>query len=160
MSGLRCRVFAFSVAFLASVATVPVLASSPFTATAADAAEFRVQAAEVRSAMKPGGRFADVSVENQALVVKQLDRLQEIYDKRGNKPASSRQEVAIVNATSEINALLTGNEDERVVCEQVKKIGSNRVERVCQTVAQRKAAQDEGKKTLHEFRPSGRVGNN
>lgn len=161
MSGHRCRALALSaVLVLASVVTAPVFASSPFAATASDAEEFRVQAAEVRSSMKPGGRFADVTAKDQELVGKQLDRLQEIYDKRGSKPVTPRQQSVIVNATSEINALLTGDEDERVICEQVKKTGSNRPERVCQTVAQKKAIREESKKTLHESRPSGRMGGN
>lgn len=161
MSVDRCRVLALStVLVLASLVSAPAFANSPFAATASDAAEFRAQAADVRSSMKPGGRYADVSVKDQQLIGKQLDRLQEIYDKRGENPITPRQQTAIVNATSEINALLTGDEDQRVICEQVKKTGSNRPERVCQTMAQKKASREESKKTLHEYRPSGRMGGN
>lgn len=158
MSGFHHPLIAF--ALLAFLAPTFALAADPLPSTAADAAEFRTQAEQVRASMKAGGQYAEVPAQKQKRVDEQLVHLQAIYDKRGGKPATQRQETEIINVTSEINALLTGNEDERVVCEQVKKTGSNRHERVCQTVAQRSANRDGGKAALREIRPQGRSGSN
>ncbi|MGO4222833.1 hypothetical protein AB4Y64_13395 [Lysobacter sp. TAF61] len=40
--------------------------------------------------------------------------------------------------------------DERLVCERTKKAGTNRVERVCMTVAQRREAQQRARETLQD----------
>lgn len=160
MSVRRHQLLALCIAFFASLAPAFASAADPLASTAADAAEFRIQADGIRASMKEGGQYAEVPVEKQKRVGEQLEHLQAIYDKRGNKPATQRQEVEIINVTSEINALLTGNDDARVICEQVKKTGSNRHERICQTVAQRNANRDGGKAALREIRPQGRAGNN
>jgi hypothetical protein len=142
------------------MAATACFAQDPLPATAENLAEFRSQADEIRAAMGAGGVYANLPADTRKRVNEQLSALEGIYTKRGDKPATQRQEVQIINATSEINALLTGREEERVICEQVKRIGSNRHDRVCQTVAQREANRKSSKAAMHEIRPAGRSGNN
>ena len=115
-------------------------ASAPeFALDATSAEDFRQQAQQLRSEMAAGGKYANLAPADQARVGKQLDRLQKLYDKRAaGGSVSNADQVALVNASEEINAALSGDEDQRMVCEQVRKLGSNRTEKVCLTVAQRK----------------------
>lgn len=71
---------------------------------------------------------------------------------------NNSDQVVLVNASEEINAVLSGDEDQKLVCEQVRKLGSNRTEKVCLTVAQRKAAREAAKADMHERRPLGTRG--
>ncbi len=134
-------------------------ASEVFTLTATSADDFRKQSQELRSEMAPGGKYATLSAADQARVGKQLDRLQAIYDKRAaGGSTSNKDQVVLVNATEEINAVLSGDEDDKLICEQVRKLGSNRTEKVCLTVAQRNAAREAAKADMRERRPLGTRG--
>lgn len=129
----------------------------PLSATSSD--EFRKQAQDLRGQMGAGGKYASLSQADQSRVGKQLDRLQEIYDKRAaGGTVNNNDQVSLVNASEEINAVLSGNVDDKLVCEQVRKLGSNRTQKVCLTVAQRKAQQDESRKLMQERRPLGTSG--
>lgn len=118
-------------------------AKEPFPLTAESTAEFRQQAEKLRNEMA-SGRYASLDSKDKKRVDKQLDRLDELYVKRGTGASVSNADtVALVNASSEINSVLSGDEDSRLVCEQVKKVGSNRTQKVCMTVAERRDAQRE-----------------
>ncbi len=135
--------------FSSILASGLAVAAEPMPLSATSAAEFRQQAAQIRQDMQPGGQYAKVSTDGQTRVGKQLDVLQKLYDNRAEgKSFKKSDEVKLVNASEEINAILSGREDDRLVCEQVRKLGSNRTEKVCMTVAERRARQDEAKKDL------------
>lgn len=133
----------------ASLSGVAVAAPQPFPLNASPA-EFREQADVVRREMASGGKYAQLPAHDRQKVGKQLEVLQKLYDKRqGGASLNHRDEVTLVNATEEINALLSGNDDAKLVCEYERKLGSNRRERVCMTVAERRQAQDDAR---HQMR--------
>jgi len=137
--------FAFSTIF----ASASVFANQAFTLSATSAEEFRQQSRELQEQMRPGGKYANLSSADQIRVTRQLERLQELYDNRAaGKSFKRTDEVKLVNATEEINAVLTGNDDDRLVCEQERKLGTNRTQKVCMTVAERKARNEEARKDL------------
>lgn len=134
-------------------------ATEVFKLDATSAADFRAQADELRREMAPGGKYEKLTPVEQARVGKQLDRLQVMYDKRADGDSiSNSDQIVLVNASEEINAVLSGDEDQKLVCEQVRKLGSNRTEKVCLTVAQRKAAREAAKADMNERRPLGTKG--
>lgn len=134
-------------------------ASQPFPLDATSASEFRKQAEDLRHEMHAGGKYAQLTVDNQKRVDKQLDVLQELYDKREVRANfGKKDEIALVNASEEINAVLSGNDDDRLICEQVRTLGSNRTQKVCMTVAERRARNDAAKSDLRERRPLGTKG--
>ncbi len=146
---------------LAALLVGPVHAATAevFKLDATSSADFRTRADELRREMAPGGKYGQLSAADQARVGKQLDRLQEVYDKReAGKRINNSDQVVLVNASEEINAVLSGDEDQKLVCEQVRKLGSNRTEKVCLTVAQRKAAREAAKADMRERRPLGTRG--
>lgn len=153
-----CRILlAASVALMTSLPAHAATEVFKLDATSAD--DFRRQADELRHEMAPGGKYGKLSSEDQARVGKQLDVLQSLYDKRqAREKFGKRDEVALVNASEEINAVLSGNEGDRLICEQVRTLGSNRVQKVCMTVAERRARNEAAKADLRERRPLGTSG--
>lgn len=51
-------------------------------------------------------------------------------------------QVAVLNALESIEAILNNAENERLVCERHKPVGSHRTQTLCKTVAERDADQD------------------
>ncbi len=58
--------------------------------------------------------------------------------------------MAAINALEAINAGITRAEDERLVCERIKQVGSNRPTRVCRTVAELRQARQAAEKLMEE----------
>ena len=61
-------------------------------------------------------------------------------------PADDKVEA--INHLEWIKATLTKADNERLVCERVKVVGSNRPQRVCRTVAEMRAARQEAERSL------------
>lgn len=138
------------VSIVASPAVFAATAKEPFQLSASSTAEFRQQAEKLRGDMATG-RYATLEGKDKQRVEKQLERLDTLYVKRSTGASMSDADaVALVNATSEINSVLTGNEDGRLVCEQVKMVGSNRSSKVCTTVADRRAQQKEADRKMRD----------
>ncbi len=58
-------------------------------------------------------------------------------------------QVVVFNALESIEAIVNNAEDERMVCERYKPTGSHRIKTLCMTVAQRREAQEDGKKQIN-----------
>jgi hypothetical protein len=99
--------------------------------------EFAAVADHVRQQMAPGGRFEFVDKTAHATVDRDLSNMQALYDKFGTVDAmDSPSKVELYNNQSEVNAILTKNDADREICEQVKPMGSNIPKTVCQTYRQ------------------------
>lgn len=126
--------------------------SDVFELTATSAEEFQQQANELRAKLTDGGTYDGLSNQEKSRVGLQLDALQELYDNRAaGKPFKRADEVKLVNASEEINGILTGTSDDRIYCEQVRKIGSNRTQKLCLSVAERRTRSEEAEKDLRNF---------
>ena len=132
---------------MAALVWSPAMASAA-TAARMDAttmAEFDQQSADLRAEAAYGALSADDRKE----VDSSLERLHKLFSKRdAGKTLNSNDQVSLTNAQSQINAIMSGKPGDRIICEQVKKLGSNRSERVCQTVAARDAARSDSQQTL------------
>ena len=99
--------------------------------------EFAAVADRVRQQMAPGGRFESVKKGDQATVNRDLGSMQSLYDKFGTVDAMDQaSKVQLYNNQSEVNAILTHNDADREVCEQIKPMGSNIPKTVCKTQRQ------------------------
>ena len=99
--------------------------------------EFAAVADHVRQQMAPGGRFESVKQGDQATVDRDLSSMESLYDKFGTVDAMDQpSKVQLYNSQSEVNAILTRNDANREVCEQVKPMGSNIPKTVCKTQRQ------------------------
>ncbi|WP_440222232.1 hypothetical protein ACQQ2N_14185 [Dokdonella sp. MW10] len=107
------------------------------------------------------GRYTGLSDRDKAIVHAQLARLQAIYDKheRRERVDTIPHGIAVVNASEIINGVLADDADDRLVCEQVKKAGSNRIEKYCATTRERRLIALGAQKELRRwYRPSPSAG--
>ena len=134
-------------------------AKEPFPLDATSTAEFRTQADTLRKEMQ-SGRYASLSSKDKTRVDKQLEKLDALYVKRtGGAKVEDADAVDLVNASSEINSILAGKDDERLICEQVKTIGSNRTQKVCMTAAQRSDLHKDSQRDMRDRKLNGRSNN-
>jgi hypothetical protein len=115
--------------------------TDPFPSTARSADEFRSMADALRAQFASGGRYAALSAGDRAEVESDLAALQAMYDAHAQGRQVDRNQpmkISAINAYSRINAKLGGDDDSRVICEQVKKVGSNRFGKYCATVRERR----------------------
>lgn len=121
-----------------------------FPLNATSTTEFRSQANELRREMA-SGRYATLSLKEKRRVEKQLVALDDLYVKRGNgEQIKDADAVALVNASSEINSILAGSDGDRMICEQVRQVGSNRIQKVCMTASQREERRLEAQRDMRE----------
>jgi hypothetical protein len=104
-------------------------------------ADIVAQQRQIRSEIKAReGRYKDMPSVKRAAILRNQDVLFAVLEgKAGIKELNVEQRTEAFNALQSINAAITDREDERVVCERHKPAGSNRVERVCRSLAQIKA---------------------
>ena len=113
----------------------------PFPTTARSAEEFRDRADALRTQLQPGGSHAALSEQERVAIETDLAKLQQMYDKHaqgGQVDDNLPMKISAINAYSRINSTLGGTGDDRVICEQVKKVGSNRFAKYCATVRERR----------------------
>lgn len=118
-----------------------------FPLNAESTAQFREQAATLRSDMDKG-KYSELSSGEKKAIDKRLDELDALYVKRSTGAKIDGDDaMALVSASTEINAVLAGDSDQKLVCQYEKILGSNRRTKVCTTVEERerrhRADQDE-----------------
>ncbi|MCW5578511.1 MAG: hypothetical protein KIS89_07700 [Dokdonella sp.] len=128
-----------------------------------DAAQFAEQAAAVQEEMKPGGRFGAIGAADRSEVERNLGVVQKLFDERGAASRmNNREQVQLANAQEKINALLTGNDDERLICTLEQRSGTHFKTKICQTARQRREvtrqSQEGYQRQLMQGGPSQTVG--
>jgi hypothetical protein len=118
---------------LLQVATVQAKEAKP-DVKAETKDEFAAVADHVRQQMAPGGRFEFVDKNEQETVNRDLSNMESLYDKFGTVDAmDAASKIQLYNNQSEVNAILTKNDADREICEQIKPMGSNIPKTVCKT---------------------------
>ncbi len=131
----------------------------PFPLNAETTAQFRDQTSTLRSEMDKG-KYSDLSRRDKKAIDKRLDELDALYVKRSTgAKIKDADAIALVNASSEINSLLAGRSEDKLICEQVKMVGSNRSTKVCVTAADRESRRRDDHKEMRDSRIDGRSGN-
>lgn len=113
--------------------------------------EFAEQAAAVRKEMGDEGRYREVSAADRSMVEAELSKIEGLLQSKGsaNKLNDSEQ-VELVNAQEHINALLTKNDGNRLICSQEKRTGSNFKIKTCMTAFQREERRRKSQQGLQD----------
>lgn len=106
---------------------------------AADSLEaFEPQAAKVRKDMQASGQYSGISATDRGAVEADLDKIGNLLKLKGSASAlNDADQVQLLNAQERVNAVLTRNDDGRLVCTYERKTGSNFKEKICLTARQR-----------------------
>jgi hypothetical protein len=135
---------------------VALLAASFFSPSAASGSEglaldaVRAEQLDIRDdALAKRGAYGDLSNAERSRLLSQQDRLLGLIEgKQSMDELSEPDRIKVLNQLETIkattrkaeagHAMANRAEEERMVCENVATIGSNRKERVCKTVGQRR----------------------
>jgi hypothetical protein len=125
--------------------------------TTSDLGEIRKEQISYRQqAMDKAGPFKDISEpDRQALIQKQNQLITLIEGKSTLGELARDDQTTAINTLEWIKAAITRAEDERLVCERVKLVGSNRPSRICKTVAERRQEREEAEKSMEERKMCG-----
>ena len=99
------------------------------------------------------GRYRELPTgERVELLTKQLELLSMIEDKATSEDLNAHEQVEVFNRLEWIEAKINGTEDERTICHRERILGSQRVTRVCHTVAEQRAERERARQKL-DHRP-------
>ena len=91
--------------------------STPAPFNISTAQDFAQQATTVRSGLQPGGEYASLSARNRDRVMRNIDFMSALMQRRGSIQAMSGSErVQMFNAQSQTNRLLSGDSSNSVTC--------------------------------------------
>ncbi len=102
--------------------------------------EIRAQQMQLRSEVMAGsGAFKEMSKsQRDELVTKQTELLDLIGNRQSLADLNETELTRAFNSLEWIKARITQAEDEQVICERKRPVGTNRVMRVCATVGERR----------------------
>ena len=139
---------------LLASALLALFAALPAFAQVSDALsldDVRTQQAEIRADTKAGrGVYENLSDHQRSqLLARQDAMLRLIEGKQSPRELSEPQRLELFNQLEAIEAMVNQAEDQRMVCRRVATIGTNRKERVCKTVAQRREEMRDAQQILN-----------
>lgn len=110
----------------------------------------RNEQAEILARVKAKtGAFADLSArDRKQMVERQTRMLKMIEGKKTTEELQETEKLELSNTLEWVDATVKRADDERMVCERVRVIGSNMKERVCMTVAQKREAGERARDDL------------
>ena len=102
--------------------------------------DIRAQQLQLRDEVMAGkGAYKDMSREKRdQLAARQSEVIALIGERQSLDELTEAEKTQAFNTLEWINETVSNAEDERIVCERQRPIGSNRVQRVCATVAERR----------------------
>jgi len=137
-----------SLAFLAVVAfSAPAFAEDTITISGTPD-QIRTQQAQLRQAIeRKSGNYSQFSEEErQAIFARQDDVLAVLGDKTSIDELGTDGKMRLANAMEAVDAAVNRAEDNRLICERIKPIGSNRPEKKCMTVGQRRKLREDAQR--------------
>lgn len=153
-SALFCLIGVFVAATsLPGLAEAKKSAPSEGLALPTNASEFEQQVIALRKEMTPTGRFSQISAEERARVEENLDVITRLFEEKGELSAmgdSSR--IKLINAQEEANAILTRNDDDRLICKMQRPTGSNFKQKQCMTVRQAREIREKARDGIERYR--------
>lgn len=124
-------------------------------------ATFQLQVDAVHKEMEKGGRFEFIKDDDRAAVEDGLKFMHELIEQNGTVAAMKEDDkILLFNRQGRVNALLTSNDRDRVICEKADQPGSLFKLTTCHTVAElakrTRAAQDTIEATQNRTMLTGR----
>lgn len=115
----------------------------------------REQQTQIRSdAEARKGRYKDLSEAKRTELFARQDKVSALLkDVQITTELKERDQIELFNALESIQAIVNAAEDNRLICERKRPVGTNRTQTVCRTVAQRRAEResierDTGRRTI------------
>lgn len=119
----------------------------------ADPARVSAQIEQIRRELADGKTYVEIGSEQKLAVQAALDRLSHAFDRSGGSQLSASEQVSALSDQRAVNEILTkARDDSRLICRRQAKVGSNMLTSQCMTVAQRRRAEEAGKKGLDDLR--------
>lgn len=133
MNIFKCSGWALAAALV--MAGGAALADEPKQIVKADnAQDFAVVATAVRQEMQTGGRYEFTPEAERGTIDARLADMSGLFEKRGTVDAMTADEkVRLMNDQSQINAILTRRDSERLICKREAPTGSHLTRSVCRT---------------------------
>ncbi len=129
---------------VAAVFAIVVMLSAPSafanTPESLDAQAIRTQQAKIRSDAEAGtGRYASLDKRKRAELFSRQDRvLLLIGGIEVTTELDETRRIALFNELEAIGAIVNFDDDDRLICERIRPVGSNRPTTLCKSVAQRR----------------------
>jgi hypothetical protein len=113
------------------------------------------QLTNVENALRSEG-YSEMSAENRTRVQAAVSRIRlKLGSNERVDQLPPLQRTDVFNDQELINTLMSSaKEDSRIVCRSERPTGSNRSQRVCATVAQRRVAMENAKDMMRDMRPA------
>ena len=136
---MHLRLILAGLILVGAATPVPAQANLDAKAIVAQQAEIRAEAA-ARS-----GRYKDMPAAKREELFALQDKVsKQLAGRTTITELAEADQIAVFNALEAISSIINQAEDERMVCERYKPIGSNRPQTLCKTVAQRRAEREAG----------------
>lgn len=108
---------------------------------------------EIRSKVQDSTQYRGLEeARRNELLSRQDALLRLLEDKRGGAPLAPKDQLHVFNEVQWIDGVLNDAEAERLVCRQERRVGSNRMTRVCRTAAQIERQREAARDTLSNGR--------
>lgn len=153
--GLILALAALLVPNIGTAARMPPAAQ---TVTAQTLEDFEYQAARIRAEMLPGKRYADLKRRDLNYVNELLHRIHVLLQTHGPVARMAQeQQIDLLNLQERANAVLTGDESNRLLCEWTRVAGSQRRQQICLTSAERERIRARDREMFLQRVQQGRV---
>jgi hypothetical protein len=114
--------------------------------------DFAAVVAAVHQQMLPGGHYEFTSKKDRADIDTQFSAMQTLFDKYGTvAQMDQNSKVQLFNEQQTVNALLTHNNSDRLICEHVAPLGSNIPKTICRTYGEVQREQRDSQHYLQTF---------
>lgn len=109
-----------------------------------DARAIIAQQDSIRAEVRAGaGRYKGLEADKRDGLFARQDRVMRLLEGKTNTTElSEADQIAVFNDLEGISAIINNAEDDRMICERSKPVGSNRPKTVCLTVQQRREARE------------------
>jgi hypothetical protein len=137
--------FVLSTALLAATLFVSPAFADDTVEIGSTPAQIRDAQTQLRQAIEAKrGNYAHFSdEERREIFARQDDVLAAIEGRQNIQDMNSDERVRLANALSAVDAAVKKAEDNRMICERIKPIGSNRPQNKCMTVGQRRQLRED-----------------
>jgi hypothetical protein len=140
--------FALSTALLAAMLFVSPTFANDNIEIGSSPAQIREAQTQLRQAIeaKRGNYVHFSDEERREIFARQDDVLAAIEGRQAIDELSNDERVRLANALSAVDAAVNKAEDNRMICERIKPIGSNRPQNKCMTVGQRRKLREDAQR--------------
>ena len=107
---------------------------------------------QIEQEMAPGGLYSATTPEDQLKVRKSLGRMATVLEGHNTiAELEEEQKIELINLQSEVNALLTGNVKEQLVCTRREVPGTKIPQSVCETKGEATVRTEDARKSIREM---------